>query len=168
VAASFYAAVAELRRPDDCRLVRLPSPPGAPGSVTSHVTPSHATRPIDLIMASGSRSLRVALHNRTDLFSNAPVVFMSVDPKAAADLRLDADVTGTWVHMGWTETLDLARRLQPDIVCNARRLVPVQRGLLPLIPGMRLAEEVEVNLALLRHRIASRPWQDLKVAASTG
>jgi hypothetical protein len=53
-------------------------------------------------------------------------------------------------------------------VRNARRLVPVQRGLLPLIPGMRLAEEVEVSLALPRHRIASRPWPDLKVAASTG
>ncbi|HWC05479.1 MAG TPA: histidine kinase, partial [Methylomirabilota bacterium] len=52
--------------------------------------------------------------NRKDLFSSAPVVFVSVDPKAAADLRLDADVTGTWLHMGWTETLDLARRLQPD------------------------------------------------------
>ena len=74
----------------------------------------YATRPIDLIMAGGSRSLRVALHNRKDLFSSAPVVFVSVDPKAAADLRLDADVTGTWLHMGWTETLDLARRLQPD------------------------------------------------------
>jgi hypothetical protein len=33
---------------------------------------------------------------------------------------------------------------------------------------MRLAEEVEVSLTLLRHRIASRPWQDLKAAASTG
>jgi signal transduction histidine kinase len=75
----------------------------------------YATRPIDLILAGGSRSLRVALHNRTDLFSSAPVVFVSVDPQAAADLRLDADVTGTWLHMGWTETLELARRLQPDI-----------------------------------------------------
>jgi signal transduction histidine kinase len=74
----------------------------------------YAARPIDLIMAAGSRSLRVALHNRKDLFSSAPVVFVSVDPKAAADLRLDADVTGTWLHMGWTETLDLARGLQPD------------------------------------------------------
>jgi signal transduction histidine kinase len=74
----------------------------------------YATRPIDLIMAGGSRSLRVALHNRKDLFSSAPVVFVSVDPKAAGDLRLDADVTGTWLHMGWTETLNLARRLQPD------------------------------------------------------
>ena len=75
----------------------------------------YATRPIDLIVALASRPLRVALRNRKDLFSNAPVVFVSVDPKAAADLRLDADVTGTWLHIGWTETLDLARRLQPDI-----------------------------------------------------
>ena len=75
----------------------------------------YAARPIDLIIAGGSRPLRVALHNRRDLFSNAPVVFVAVDPKAAADLRLDVDVTGTWLHMGWTETLDLARRLQPDI-----------------------------------------------------
>ena len=75
----------------------------------------YATRPIDLIVALASRPLRVALRNRKDLFSNAPVVFVSVDPKAAADLRLDADVTGTWLRIGWTETLDLARRLQPDI-----------------------------------------------------
>src|SRR5262245_4055195 len=60
----------------------------------------YATRPIDLIMAAGSRSLRVALHNRTELFSGAPVVFVSVDPNAVADLPLDADVTGTWLHMG--------------------------------------------------------------------
>lgn len=81
----------------------------------------YATRPIDLIVAGGSRPLRVALHNRADLFASAPVVFVSVDPKAAADLRLDGDVTGTWLHMGWTETLDLARLLQP----GTRRVVVV-------------------------------------------
>src|SRR5262245_1302114 len=74
----------------------------------------YETRPIDLIVAAGSRSLRIALYNRADLFSSAPVVFVGVDPKAAADLRLDADVTGTWLHMGWLETLELARRLQPE------------------------------------------------------
>lgn len=81
----------------------------------------YATRPIDLIVAAGSRALRVALHNRADLFSGAPVVFVAVDPTAAADLRLDADVTGTWLHMGWTETLALARRLQPE----TRRVVVI-------------------------------------------
>jgi signal transduction histidine kinase len=74
----------------------------------------YATRPLDLIVAAGSRPLRIALHNRSALFSGAPVVFVAVDPRAAADLRFDADVTGTWLRMGWAETLDLARRFQPD------------------------------------------------------
>jgi signal transduction histidine kinase len=74
----------------------------------------YATRPLDLIVAASSRALRVALQNRADLFSGAPVVFLAVDPSAAADLRIDADVTGTWLRLGWTETLDLARRLKPE------------------------------------------------------
>ena len=65
--------------------------------------------------------LRIALHNRADLFSNAPVVFLGLDPTAGADLRLEADVTGTWLHMGWADTLAAARRLQPEI----RRVVVV-------------------------------------------
>jgi hypothetical protein len=75
----------------------------------------YAARPIDVIVAAGSRSLRIALHNRADLFGGAPVVFTAVDPSAAADLRLEGDVTGTWLHLGWSETLEVARRLQPDI-----------------------------------------------------
>lgn len=74
----------------------------------------YAARPIDLIVAGGSRALRVALQNRADLFSKAPVVFLAVDRSAAADLQLAADVTGTWLRIGWAETLDLARRLQPE------------------------------------------------------
>jgi signal transduction histidine kinase/ABC-type uncharacterized transport system substrate-binding protein len=74
----------------------------------------YASRPLDLIVAAASRPLRIALQNRANLFSGTPVVFVAVDPTAAADLRLDVDVTGTWLHQGWTETLDLARRLQPD------------------------------------------------------
>jgi signal transduction histidine kinase/ABC-type uncharacterized transport system substrate-binding protein len=75
----------------------------------------YAQRSIDLIVAGGSRSLRVAVHNRAELFSNAPIVFASVDPPSAADLRLDADVTGTWLRLGWVDTLEVARRLQPGI-----------------------------------------------------
>jgi signal transduction histidine kinase/ABC-type uncharacterized transport system substrate-binding protein len=74
----------------------------------------YASRPLDLILAAGSRALRVAVRNRADLFSGAPVVFVGVDPTAAADLRLDPDVTGTWLRQPWSETLDLVRHLQPD------------------------------------------------------
>jgi signal transduction histidine kinase len=75
----------------------------------------YVSRPIDVIVAGGSRALRIALHNRTDVFSGAPVVFVAVDQAAAADLSLGSDVTGTWLRLGWSETLDLARRLEPDV-----------------------------------------------------
>src|SRR5262245_7698696 len=35
----------------------------------------YEARPLDLIVAAGSRALRIAVHNRGDLFSNAPIVF---------------------------------------------------------------------------------------------
>jgi PAS domain S-box-containing protein len=69
---------------------------------------------IDLIVAAGSRALRVAHHNRAELFSGAPLVFLGVDRSGVADLRLGTDVTGTWLRQDWAETLELARRLQPD------------------------------------------------------
>ena len=75
----------------------------------------YGSHDIDLIVAAGSRALRVALQNRADLFSGAPVVFLSVDRSSVTDLRLSVDVTGTWQRQNWTETLDLARRLQPEI-----------------------------------------------------
>ena len=39
----------------------------------------YASHDIDLIVAAGSRALHVALQNRAELFSGAPVVFLSVD-----------------------------------------------------------------------------------------
>src|SRR5215470_19298505 len=44
----------------------------------------YASRNISLIVAAG-RALRVALHNRAELFSNAPVVFVAADQTGAAD-----------------------------------------------------------------------------------
>jgi hypothetical protein len=125
----------------------------------------YATRPIDLIVAAASRPLRVALHNRMDLFSGAPVVFVSVDPKAAGDLRLDADVTGTWLHMGWTQTLELARRLQPDIR-RARRSARGQAGSCSRTPPARSSSRPFVTCCAdgptsLRasRRLCWRPWR---------
>jgi signal transduction histidine kinase len=81
----------------------------------------YGARALDLIVAAGSAALRIALQNRVAFFSGAPVVFVSVDQTAASDLSLDADVTGTWLRQGWAETLELARRLQPDL----RRIVVI-------------------------------------------
>ena len=73
----------------------------------------YAGRHIDLIVAGGRLAVPIAFENRADLFSNAPVVFIAVDRFSAADLHLDAAVTGTWMRQGWAETLELARRFRP-------------------------------------------------------
>jgi len=74
----------------------------------------YSSRNISLIVAAG-RALRIAIHNRTELFSAAPIVFVAADPTGAGELRLGPDVTGTWLHLAWAETLDLARRLRPGL-----------------------------------------------------
>src|SRR5262245_17253213 len=80
----------------------------------------YETRKIDLIVTAG-RALRIALHNRADLFADAPIVFVASDPASNADLQAQTDVTGTWLRIPWSETLDLARRLHPGL----RRAVAV-------------------------------------------
>src|SRR5215469_234010 len=44
----------------------------------------YASRNISLIVAAG-RALRIALHNRAELFSAAPIVFVAADPTGAAE-----------------------------------------------------------------------------------
>lgn len=78
-------------------------------------------REIDLIVAGGDLGFRIAIQNRGDLFSGAPMVFVAVDPSGAAGYQLGADVTGTWSRYGWAETLDIVRRFHP----GTRRAVVV-------------------------------------------
>jgi signal transduction histidine kinase/ABC-type uncharacterized transport system substrate-binding protein len=80
----------------------------------------YESRPLDLIVAGGG-AFSIALHNRDELFSGAPIVFVAVAPSSAVDLPPEAAVTGTWLLQAWAETLDFARRLQP----GTRRAVVV-------------------------------------------
>jgi PAS domain S-box-containing protein len=73
----------------------------------------YAGRGLDLVVATGSRALRVAVRNRTELFGGAPVVFVGVDRNAARDIDLPPDVTGVWARFDWVGTLEVALRLQP-------------------------------------------------------
>jgi PAS domain S-box-containing protein len=69
---------------------------------------------LDLVVALASRALRFAVQNRAALFPGAPVVFASVDRTALGELPLADDVTGIWLNVDWTGTLDAALRLQPE------------------------------------------------------
>jgi PAS domain S-box-containing protein len=87
----------------------------------------YALRPLDVVVAAGSRALRIAIQNRGELFPGVPVVFMSAAPNLTGDLKLDDDVTGTWMTLSWAGTLDAALRLQPD----TRKVVVVSGVSLP-------------------------------------
>jgi signal transduction histidine kinase len=136
----------------------------------------YATRPIDLIFAGGSQALRVAIHNRADLFANAPVVFAAVDQAAIADLQLDADITGTWAHQGWTETLDLAARLQPDtrravVVAGSSPLdrvwLKAARGQLAAYPGpITISYLADLRLEDVLKEVATLPKQTVVIVGT--
>ena len=131
----------------------------------------YASRPIDVIVAAGSRALRIALRNRREVFSGAPIVFVAVDQAAAADLGLVSDVTGTWLRLGWAETLDLARRLEPDVrraivvggsspadrvwVDQARRQLAAASGSIEIeyLTGISLEEVLRQTAAAPKHTV---------------
>jgi signal transduction histidine kinase len=117
----------------------------------------YAGRQLDLVLAVSSRALRIALQSRPALFPGVPIVFTAVDPTAIADVRLDPDVTGMWLRLGWTGTLDVALRLHP----RARRAVIVTGTGLP--DRVWLAE-AKAQLAPYRNRIEITYLTDLPFA----
>jgi signal transduction histidine kinase len=77
--------------------------------------------PLDLLVVTTTRGLRLAMRYRAELFPGVPIVFGGVDKDAAAAIALPGDVTGLWLALSWAGTLEAALRLQPD----TRRVVVV-------------------------------------------
>jgi len=75
-----------------------------------------------LVIPAGAHALRFALKHRASLFPGVPIVFCAVDEPSVAGLELGPDVTGVWMFVDWSATLDVALRLQPD----TRRVIVVQ------------------------------------------
>jgi signal transduction histidine kinase/ABC-type uncharacterized transport system substrate-binding protein len=73
----------------------------------------YRARPIDLVVPTTSVGLRFVLRHRAQLFPDVPIVFMSVNKAASADLDLSGNITGVWQWFDWAGTLDVALRLQP-------------------------------------------------------
>ena len=82
----------------------------------------YANRKLDLVIPAGAHALRFALKHRASLFPGVPIVFCAVDKPSVAGLELGPDVTGVWMSVDWSATLDVALRLQPD----TRRVIVIQ------------------------------------------
>lgn len=137
----------------------------------------YAGRRLDLVIPVGRDALRIALRNRVDLFSGAAVVFFSPGPEDAADLKLGADVTGTWLERDWAGTVETALRLQPE----TRRVVVVsgtlestdriflaqaRRQLAALQDRVEVTYLTDVSLEAVLSRVVALPEQTVLVLAS--
>jgi signal transduction histidine kinase/ABC-type uncharacterized transport system substrate-binding protein len=81
----------------------------------------HGHRKVDVVIVGGVEGLRFALANRATLFPAAPIIFCAVPPGIISERDLPPDVTGTWMTLDASATLDAAVRLQP----RARQVVVV-------------------------------------------
>ena len=73
-------------------------------------------RNIAVVIATGDVALQFALDNRTELFSDAPVIFSGVNETTAREIIGDrADVTGVTEEIDPVGTVKAAFRINPDI-----------------------------------------------------
>jgi PAS domain S-box-containing protein len=70
-------------------------------------------RKFDLIIAVLPTALGVLLKNQSEIFPDTPLVFLVLDQRNVAGLRLGPNVTGVWGTTDFKPNLDLALALQP-------------------------------------------------------
>ncbi len=76
----------------------------------------YMNRNIAVVIATGDVALQFALDNRTELFSDAPVIFSGVNETTAREIIGDrADVTGVTEEIDPVGTVKAAFRMNPDI-----------------------------------------------------
>jgi len=80
-----------------------------------YLAAKYAEMELDLVAVTASDALRFVVRHRARLFPGVPIVFMSVMRPLVADVPLDSDVSGVWLPVNWTGTLEAVRRLQPEI-----------------------------------------------------
>ena len=74
----------------------------------------YADRKIDVVVANSDTSLDFLLRYRSDLFPQAPIVFVAVKPPSKDELATGPGLTGVINLKTYRETLDLALGLQPQ------------------------------------------------------
>ena len=123
-------------------------------------------KPVDVLVAHGSKMFEMALRLRNDLWPTVPLVFATVDQTATEPLNASQDVTGAFVGFSLHKGLMAARALVPDLkqifhVGDPWELQPFFRHFSEELPD--LAKEIEViNLAGLalpdvRKRVSNLP-----------
>ncbi len=132
----------------------------------TYLREKYRDRPVGAVVTVGPAGLQFMLRSRAELWPEMAVVFASVDPETAARAQLPDGVTGTIRRQTLRDSVDVARRLMP----NLQRLALVgdvlerqnfRRHFKEEIAA--LASEVEIvdltglRMAELRARVATLP-----------
>jgi signal transduction histidine kinase len=87
--------------------------PGYLESLTTYFREKYRDKPIGVIASIGSSGLDYALHFRTSIWPNVPIVFAAVDKKTA-NLEIVPGVTGITVQLTLADMIKGAKSLLPD------------------------------------------------------
>jgi signal transduction histidine kinase len=132
----------------------------------TYLREKYRDRPVGVVVTVGPASLQFMLRSRAELWPEMAVVFASVDPETVAREQLPDGVTGLVRRQTLRDSVDIARRLMP----NLKRLALVgdvldrqnfRRHFKDEIPAV--ASELEIvdltglRMADLRARVAALP-----------
>ena len=74
----------------------------------------YANRTIDVVVANADIPMNFLIQYRSDLFPNAPIVFVANEPPAAEHVVAAPGMTGIIHQSTYRETMNLALKLHPD------------------------------------------------------
>jgi signal transduction histidine kinase/ABC-type uncharacterized transport system substrate-binding protein len=89
--------------------------PGYENLLLGYVTKKYREHPIGIIVATGALALEFALHLRSELGSNVPVVFGVVDKDSSVLANLPPTVTGTTIRLKLCDAVMAAHALVPQL-----------------------------------------------------
>ena len=90
-------------------------------TIVDYLRGKYAERTIDVVVVGGIEALMFVLHQRGQLFPNAPVVYLGVTSYDLRSLALPADIFGVVDEYDFATTIEHALRLHP----KAKKLVLV-------------------------------------------
>jgi PAS domain S-box-containing protein len=114
----------------------------------------------DIVICADPQSLEFLVDNRSTLFSGIPIVFCNIDDFSFELLKGESGITGVTNELDFEGTIELARRLHPDM---KRLLVLANRRLAAESPTYAKLVDV-ARYRKLAGRIEVEYWEDPKLS----
>ncbi len=85
------------------------------GGLIEFIKSRYGSKRLDLIISAGWEALNFAVVQRESLFPGVQIAYCGVEKEQVQSVKLPADVTGICLNYDFTRTVELARKLQPNL-----------------------------------------------------